>query len=113
LSSSFFQEILPGNFILTEEEFERRYKELEQEVLQGNFVKNNSYLSSNFLSSNDGSKGEGNKLKKYTRLGRAQITKDSKRTSRVIYKSGKGYYIRDVKGIYTLVKKKDVLNFLT
>ena len=107
------QEILPGNFILTEE-FERRYKELEQEVLQGNFVKNNSYLSSNFLSSNDGSKGGGNKLKKkYTRLGRAQITKDSKRTSRVIYKSGKGYYIRDVKGIYTLVKKKDVLSFLT
>lgn len=33
----------------------------------------------------------GNKLKKYTRLGRAQINKDDKMTSRVIYLSGKGH----------------------
>jgi serine/threonine protein kinase len=78
-------------------------KQLFTKLNQGIFVRNDPI-------SNDGSlKGGGNKLKKYTRLGRGQIKKDNKRTSRVIYKSGKGYYIRDVKGIYTLVKKNDVI----
>jgi serine/threonine protein kinase len=77
--------------------------DLSLDFNQGNFVRNDPI-------SNDGSlKGGGNKLKKYTRLGRGQIKKDNKRTNRVIYKSGKGYYIRDVKGIYTLVKKNDVI----
>jgi serine/threonine protein kinase len=85
------------------DELKGRLKQLEQVVLP----KNNS---DDMSLSNDGSlKGGGNKLKKYTRLGRGQIKKDNKRTSRVIYKSGKGYYIRDVKGIYTLVKKNDVI----
>jgi serine/threonine protein kinase len=107
------QEVLQGNFILTEEEFERRYKELEQEVLPGNFILTEEEFERRYKElEQEVLQGGGNKLKKkkkkYTRLGRAQITKDNKRTSRVIYKSGKGYYIRDVKGIYTLVKKNDV-----
>jgi hypothetical protein len=97
----------------TNEELNKQYKEFQQKILQGKFVKTESDMSSFFdneiKSSNNGSKGGGNKLKKkYTRLGRAHINKDNKRTSRVIYKSGNGYYIRDVKGIYTLVKKKDL-----
>jgi hypothetical protein len=72
-------------------------------------VKTESDLSSNFSSKSiKSSSVGGNKLKKYTRLGRAQINKDNMRTSRVIYNSGKGYYIRDVKGIYTPVHKKNV-----
>jgi serine/threonine protein kinase len=94
------------------EEINKLYAERQQAIIKRQFVKTESDMSSFFdseiKSSNNGSKGGGNKLKKYTRLGRAQINKDSKRTSRVIYKSGNGYYIRDVKGIYTLVKKKDL-----
>jgi hypothetical protein len=95
----------------TNEELNKQYEEFQQKILQGKYVKTESDMSSFFddeILSYSTEGGGGNKLKKYTRLGRAHINKDNKRTSRVIYKSGNGYYIRDVKGIYTLVKKKDL-----
>lgn len=72
-------------------------------------------LSSNFSDSlsldhegNSNITKGGSKMKKYVRYGTANVHKDNKTTKRVIYKLGKAFYLRDSKGVYSVIKKKAI-----